>query len=687
MAHPVATPTSGAQSKALSSFISAAFLCAGFLLHAGLAQGAESVVLQLRWLHQFQFAGYYAALEKGYYAREGLNVAIREAGPHRPTPLDEVLNGHAQYGVGNSGLVAAYQRGRPVVALAALFQRSPNIWLVLEKSGIHTPQDLASRRLMMTRSVENAELLVLLSNEGVRIDHLNLIPSSFNVQDLIDGKADAFNAYSSNEPYFLKQRGISYRIIDPHSYGVDFYSDVLFTSQDELRVHPERVAAFRRASMAGWDYALAHPEEIVDLILARYSRAKSREHLLFEAQAIRALMQPDLIEVGHMNPGRWKRIETAYANLGLSETTRTLDDFLYRSPRSDWRWLIWTSVVLALTTLVAALIALMVGRFNRQLRREVADKEIARAALNDANQIFFNVLEGVDVALYVVDAASLKVMFANASARNQFGDLLGQTCHQALLDRLEPCSNCVPEAQTPVREAMLGVPPCVGSDFDFPHPATGRWYHVSNRQARWLDGRAVLVGAAVDITGRKQRENEQEWLANHDPLTALPNRSLLADRLKSTLALARRGQSLVGVLFLDLDGFKPVNDRYGHAVGDELLEGLARRLESRLRGSDTLARLGGDEFVMVVAISRCEELREIVHRLADDLHEPITLSEGVVQIDGSIGIAVYPRDGDSADALLRQADEAMYAVKRAGRGGYAMRATPDALLTVTHWRR
>lgn len=687
MAHPVVTPNLGAQTKARYGFIVAAVFCAGVLLHAGLAQGAESVVLQLRWLHQFQFAGYYAALEKGYYAREGLNVAIRQAGPNRPKPLDEVMSGHAQYGVGNSGLVAAYQRGRPVVALAALFQRSPNIWLVLEKSGIRTPQDLATRRLMMTRSVENAELLVLLSNEGIRIDDLNLIPSTFNVQDLIDGKADAFNAYSSNEPYFLKQRGISYRIIDPHSYGVDFYSDVLFTSQDELRGHPDRVAAFRRASLAGWDYALAHPEEIVDLILARYSRAKSREHLLFEAQAIRAIMQPDLIEVGHMNPGRWKRIEAAYANLGLSETTRALDDFLYRPASSDWRWLIWTSAALALTTLVAALIALMIGRFNRQLRREVADKEIARAALNDANQIFFNVLEGVDVALYVVDAASLKVMFANASARNQFGELLGNTCHQTLLDRDEPCAGCVPEAQTPLREAMLAVPPCVGTDFDFSQPTTGHWYHATHRQARWLDGRAVLVGAAVDITDRKQREDEQEWLANHDPLTALPNRALLADRLKTTLALARRSQSLVAVLFLDLDGFKPVNDRYGHAAGDQLLESLARRLESRLRGSDTLARLGGDEFVMVIPISRCEELREIVNRLADDLHEPITLSEGVVQVDGSIGIAVFPRDADNADTLLRQADEAMYVVKRAGRGGYAMRETPDAPLRVSYWRR
>ncbi len=160
---------------------------------------------------------------------------------------------------------------------------------------------------------------------------------------------------------------------------------------------------------------------------------------------------------------------------------------------------------------------------------------------------------------------------------------------------------------------------------------------------------------------------------------------MLADRLKTTLALARRAQQMVAVLFLDLDGFKPVNDHYGHETGDELLTCLARRLEGRLRESDTLARLGGDEFVMVIPLAHAEELQEIVKRLAEDLRAPFLLNKGTVQIDGSIGIALFPRDGDTADALLRLADGAMYAVKQAGRGGYAQRVTPASPLTVTHW--
>lgn len=661
------------------------FLC--LLLSFGPAWAVESVVLQLRWLHQFQFAGYYAALEKGYYAREGLNVEIREAGPRAPTPLDEVTHGHAQYGVGNSGLVVAYQRGKPVVALAAIFQRSPNVWLSLDKSGISAPGDLADKRLMLTRSVENAELLLLFANEGIDVDRLDLIPSSFVIQDLIDGKVGAFNAYSSNEPFLLKRRGIPYRVLDPHDYGVDFYSDVLLTNQAELRAHPERVAAFRRASLAGWDYALSHPEEIVDLILNRYNQAKTRDHLPFEAAAIRALMQPDLVEIGHMNPARWRRIENASARLGMSDRGRDLDGFLYQPDKSDWRWLIWPASGLALSTLVAMLVAYVLVRFNRKLKREMADKEIAREALNEANRTFINVLENVDVALYVIDAASLKILFTNSSARTQFGDMLGQSCYRTLLKRQERCVGCVPEAQTPLGETSRAAPPCAVSEFDFHHDASGRWYHATHRAVRWMDGRAVLVGAAADITSRKQREEEQAWLASHDSLTRLPNRGLLADRLKTTLALAHRTQSRVAIMFLDLDGFKPVNDRLGHEAGDELLRGLARRLESRLRESDTLARLGGDEFVMVIPITRYEELREIVQRVADDLRKPFDLGQDTVRVDGSIGIAVYPNDADTPDALLRLADEAMYLVKQSGRGGYALREAPDSELKVTRWTR
>lgn len=436
--------------------------CLAIFMHAGLSFGAEKVVLQLRWLHQFQFAGYYAALEKGYYARAGLDVEIREAGPDRPTPLDEVLGKPARYGVGNAGLAAAYQQGKPVVALAALFQRSPNIWLARKDSGIRTLQDLATKRLMLTPGIENSEMLSVFLSEGIQPKRLNIVPSSFDIDDLVNRKVDAFNAYSTNEPYLLARRGIDYTIIDPHDYGVDFYSDVLFTSANEVRNHPERAAAFRRASLAGWDYALAHPEEIIDLIISRYSQGKSREHLQFEATATRRLMQPDLIELGHMNPKRWQRIVADYVALGLIEDKRDLDDFIYRpDSQTNWRYLKPVALGLGLTTLLALLIALALSRFNAKLKREIAQRTAAEEALRQASLDKTRFLAAAShdlrqpiqaIALYLdslshtqLDAAQQNLSERTLTAARTLGEML-----DALLDISRLDSGNVKPAPAPV---------------------------------------------------------------------------------------------------------------------------------------------------------------------------------------------------------------------------------------------
>lgn len=368
----------------------------GLVAAASHALAQEQVILQLRWLHQFQFAGYYAALEKGYYAEAGLAVEIRAAGANQPSPLEQVLNGQAHFGIGNSGLVMAFQSGKPVVALAALFQRSPNIWLTLRKDHPRSLQDLAGKRLMMTSGLENAELLAMLASEGIHRDSLDIVPSTFDVSDLIDGRVDAFNAYLSNEPYLLLQRGIPYQVFDPQDYGIDFYSDVLFTRADELARHPERVAAFRAASLRGWAYAMAHPDEIVDLILKRYGQNKSRDHLLFEAAAIRTMMQPDFIEIGHMNPRRWDRISATFVGLGMGPAARPLDGFLYDPVQR--RLPEWAGFALAAALLIIALAftaSYYTHRMNQRLRAAqhslAESEERLRLAMGVANQGWFDV--------------------------------------------------------------------------------------------------------------------------------------------------------------------------------------------------------------------------------------------------------------------------------------------------------
>lgn len=331
----------------------------------------EEVTLQLRWLHQFQFAGYYMAANKGYYRDAGLRVRILEVTDMHPHPVDEVVSGRAQYGIGNSGLVNERQNGRPVVVLAALFQTSPNVWILRKDSNISTISDLASSRLMMTKNIENTELMALFQNEGIDLNKLNIVQSSFNIHDLIDKKVDAYNGYSSNEPYYLEDKGINYAIIDPRDYGINFYSDCLFTSTTELKNHPERVKAFREASLRGWAYALTHVEETIDVILRDYSNAKTREHLRFEAAAIHRLMEPDLIEIGHINPIRWAKIAKIYHSLGFSTSDTIPKGFLYDPNAADDNKWLYYSLFLALGIIaIIAAIASYIFRLNRTIKEQ-----------------------------------------------------------------------------------------------------------------------------------------------------------------------------------------------------------------------------------------------------------------------------------------------------------------------------
>lgn len=344
----------------------------------------EPVILQLAWLHQFQFAGYYAAVEQGFYREAGFDVTIVE-GTSKKRPIEEVVSGRANYGVARSELLLRRMHGEPVVALAAIIQHSAITMLAKKESGISSPQDMIGKRVMLLPGDDAAEYLAMFANEGVSLDKVKIIPSTYNIEDLIDGKTDVFNAYITNEPYYLEQKGIPASIILPITYGIDFYGDCLFTSEQEINKRPDQVKAFRAASLRGWEYAMAHSEELIKVIVNTYSDKKSRDHLRFEARAMRKLMLPDLVEMGHMNPGRWQHMADTYVALGMADSGYSLDGFLYDpNPIPDYSWV---PRVLGIVTSVFILISLclfILLRFNKKLRLEVAQRKLVEERLSEA---------------------------------------------------------------------------------------------------------------------------------------------------------------------------------------------------------------------------------------------------------------------------------------------------------------
>lgn len=174
-----------------------------------------------------------------------------------------------------------------------------------------------------------------------------------------------------------------------------------------------------------------------------------------------------------------------------------------------------------------------------------------------------------------------------------------------------------------------------------------------------------FIGQIVDITERKSYEQTIRHMAYHDPLTGLPNRVLLRDKLAVALAHARANQGQLAVIFLDLDRFKGINDTLGHYTGDNALKLIAQRLVGSVRSTDVVARLGGDEFtVMLPGVAGESEIFRVLRKIIDALEEPLRLEQTDFNISASVGIALFPRDGQDIDTLLQVADKAMYLAKQ-----------------------
>ncbi len=305
---------------------------------------AEKVVLQLKWEHQFQFAGYYAALWQGYYQDVDLDVEIKpisRADGSVVSPVDEIQNGNAQFAISSLDILMAKDKGLDVVVLAPIFQRSQTAVFSLADTPIANLSQLAKLRIAVnTDRATRAEIEATFMTQGYDVEQINFIQTENTVDALINNEVDAIVTYEISATFEAKERGVKLNKLDPTDFGINFYGDTLFSSQQLSQREPKLVADFISASIKGWKYAIEHKEEIAQKIadeLPRhlFSYNDNYKYNLAYADLIDSLIGYPQQEIGELNQDRWSTMNDKLRELGLVQSHLVEQEFFFSAPDSE----------------------------------------------------------------------------------------------------------------------------------------------------------------------------------------------------------------------------------------------------------------------------------------------------------------------------------------------------------------
>ena len=333
-----------------------------------LPQQTEEVSIYLGWNHQFQFAGYYAAMEKGFFEEAGLEVNLI---PTTGEKAVEVVVSHKyDYGVGTSGVLLSSKHYQEITVLAAILQQSPVSLIALKSRGLNNLGDFNNSDV-----IGSTEIKAMMVSAGVDISTVNFHGTAGTFDELIAHKYDGITYFITDQAKLLGNDSLLFNIFRPIEYGINFYGECLFTSREEIELHPERSQKMRDAVIKGWQYTIENPEEIINLILLKYNAGLSREDLAREADiTIQKLILPRFHDIGDMQQSKWEQMADLLYDFGIVPEPLNLKGFIYTPITDDSKKLmkiIWlTSVII----LIIGGFLLMVILYNKQLKIAVATR-------------------------------------------------------------------------------------------------------------------------------------------------------------------------------------------------------------------------------------------------------------------------------------------------------------------------
>ena len=610
-----------------------------------------NITLQLNWLNQFQFAGYYVAKEKGFYKDIGINVEINEL-KNKKDLADIIKNGEADFAIGRSSLLINKINGDDVVALAAIFQHSP-LMLLSTNDDIKTINDIKNKKIMITPDAEfTASISAMLNSNNIEYDDLKVLTHSFNLNDLISKKTDLMASYISNEPIRLEERGIKYTVFHPKDYGFDFYSDILFTSSRFIKQNPTTTKKFYEATIKGWEYAFEHKTEVAEIIFNKYNtQNKTLISLIKEADTLEKLaINSDDDKIGCLDTLKLEKILNTFNVLGLTKGTLNLDEFIYEhNHHNTLRLEIEENELIILIMFIVFTISIfiiLVYFFNR---------------IHNKRKLLSAVLNSSDDLVYYKDK-NLRYLGCNEAfekfAKKTKEEILGKDDFEIFDFKIA----------NEFRKQDLKV---LGSKKNL---VVNEWITIKDKSIYFQSKRFPLkyntknkigvLGVNRDITQLYEIQKKLKEQAIKDELTKTLNRKSYNEKIKEHIDLFKRYKRNFCIALFDIDDFKKINDSYGHDIGDKVLIGISNIVKENIRNTDFLFRVGGEEFIILYPETSIKNTFTSVEKIRNNIKNSKLINNKTVTV--SIGITQIQIDDDE-NSLFKRVDNYMYFSKNNGK--------------------
>ena len=576
----------------------------------------KKITLQLNWLHQFQFAGYYMAKEKGFYNDLNLDVEINEYKSNTEI-IKEIEMKRTDFAIGRSSLIIEKINGKDIVALAAIYQESPLMLLVKKDSNINSVKDLKNKKIMITPDAKySASILAMFSANELTINDFIVETHSFDINDLISGKIDAMSSYLSNEPIILNDKKIEYKIFHPKDFGFDFYSDILFSSSEFIKNNPKVTKDFYNASLKGWKYAFENLAETAEVIHTKYNtQKKSYIHLVKEGEILKKLAYTQNNEIGEFNENKLKNITNVFKLFGLINKDLNIKEFIFSE------------------------------NYPKTINFEISKREK-------------NIIITILILLFIVFCLIIYLLRKNSQSRKLLHTVINTT------DDLIFYKNCKLQY--------------IGCNKSFENVSGKKESEIIGKDDFELfekDIAQIFREQDLAILNNDRLSTSDEWLKINDKkllfqTKKIPfkykekNKKAYNERIQEKFDMFNRYQIYFCIATYDIDDFKHINDTYGHDMGDKVLIEITNEIRNSIRKTDLLFRIGGEEFMIIFSKTLMQEAYEVVEKTRVDISNMSIIENEKITI--SIGITEVKKD-DTPDLIYERADKLMYKSKKNGK--------------------